>query len=177
MRAVGAGLALAQGTCAKAIQRPVDTGAVLAAAAASLIIVVNAAFLQSVSRPAPYFPTAKPQQSSVQQQSTPQQQTATTVPVRPIVAPGAPPVTVPQQAAARRNDPIADLIGPSPRIAAAQKVLSDFGYGQVKLTGSLDDATAKAIEKFEREHKIPVTGRVSDRLMSELGTLAGHPVE
>ena len=59
----------------------------------------------------------------------------------------------------RRNDPIADLIGPSPRIAAVQRALSEYGYGQIKPTGMLDDATSAAIEKFEREHKLPVTGR------------------
>ena len=36
---------------------------------------------------------------------------------------------------------------------------------------------AQAIEKFEREHKLPVTGRVSDRLVSELTAMIGHPVE
>ncbi len=58
----------------------------------------------------------------------------------------------------RRNDPIADLIGPSPRITAVQRALSDYGYGQIKPSGILDNATIAAIEKFEREHKLPVTG-------------------
>jgi hypothetical protein len=167
LRLANAGVALVQRGYAKATQRPVDTAAVLAAVAASLIIVVNAAFLQSESRPSPYFANPKPQ--------------AALVPVRQIAAPGASSTQVsqpvPQPVAMRRNDPIADLIGPSPRIAAAQKVLSDYGYGQMKPTGTLDGATSGAIEKFEREHKMPITGRVSDRLMSELANLAGHPVE
>jgi hypothetical protein len=41
----------------------------------------------------------------------------------------------------------------------------------------LDDATSQAIEKFEREHKLPVSGRVSDRLVSELAAMIGHPIE
>jgi peptidoglycan hydrolase-like protein with peptidoglycan-binding domain len=77
----------------------------------------------------------------------------------------------------RRNDPIADLIGPSPRILAVQRVLSNYGYGQIKPTGMLDDATSQAIEKFEREHKLPVSGRVSDHLVSELAAMIGHPIE
>jgi len=77
----------------------------------------------------------------------------------------------------RRNDPIADLIGPSPRIQVVQRVLSDYGYGQIKPSGMLDDATSEAIEKFEREHKLPVTGRVSDRLVAELTAMVGHPIQ
>ena len=62
-----------------------------------------------------------------------------------------PPQTVPMPVPSpRRNDPIADLIGPSPRILAVQRVLSNYGYGQIKPTGMLDDATSQAIEKFER---------------------------
>jgi peptidoglycan hydrolase-like protein with peptidoglycan-binding domain len=84
---------------------------------------------------------------------------------------------VAQPVAVRRNDPIADLIGSAPRVAAVQRALSDYGYGQIKPSGTLDNATMSAIEKFEREHKLPVTGRVSDRLVSELGTMVGHPLE
>ena len=99
-------------------------------------------------------------------------------PPEPIGAPAVrQPTIAPQQVAARRNDPIADLIGPSPHIAAVQRALSEYGYGQLKLSGVLDDATSTAIEKFEREHKLPVTGRVSDRLVSDLGAMVGRPLE
>jgi len=77
----------------------------------------------------------------------------------------------------RRNDPIADLIGPSPRIAAVQRALAEYGYGQVKPSGLLDDATSAAIEKFEREHKLPITGRITDRLVSDLTSMVGHPLD
>ena len=43
-----------------------------------------------------------------------------------------------------------------------QRVLSEYGYGQIKPSGVVDEATSEAIEKFEREHKLPVTGRISD---------------
>ena len=72
----------------------------------------------------------------------------------------------PQPVAVRRNDPIADLIGPSPRSVAVQHALSDYGYGQIKPSGVLDEATSAAIGKFEREHKLPVTGRITDRLLT-----------
>jgi peptidoglycan hydrolase-like protein with peptidoglycan-binding domain len=69
------------------------------------------------------------------------------------------------------------LIGPSPRIAAVQRALSDYGYGQIEPSGILDDATSAAIGKFERERKLPVTGAVSDRLVHALSALVGHPLQ
>ena len=58
-----------------------------------------------------------------------------------------------------------------------QRALSDYGYGQIKPSGILDDATSAAIEKFERERKLPVTGAVSDRLVRELSAMVGHPLQ
>lgn len=168
-RVVGAGGALALRACATATRRPVDSFAILAAVAVSMIIVVNAIYLQSGSHPAPFFATPKP--SPVVTNSVPK-------PAEPSVL-ARPTVTTmaPQPVAVRRNDPIADLIGPSPRIAAVQRALSDYGYGQVKPSGTLDGPTSAAIEKFEREHRLPVTGRISDRLLGQLAVLVGHPIE
>ena len=84
----------------------------------------------------------------------------------------------PQPVPVRRNDPIADLIGPSPRIAAVQRALSDYGYGQIKPSGILDDATSAAIEKFERERKMPVTGRgLRSPGAANLSAMVGHPLQ
>jgi peptidoglycan hydrolase-like protein with peptidoglycan-binding domain len=69
------------------------------------------------------------------------------------------------------------LIGPSRRIAAVQRALAEFGYGQVKASGILDDATSTAIAKFERDRNLPNSGRVSDRLVKELTAMVGHPIE
>ncbi|WFU38467.1 peptidoglycan-binding domain-containing protein [Bradyrhizobium sp. CB82] len=63
------------------------------------------------------------------------------------------------------------------RVAAVQRALSEYGYGQLKVTGSISGETQAAIQKFEREHKMPVTGQLSDRLLRELGAAIGHPVE
>jgi hypothetical protein len=160
--------------CATATRRPVDFVAILAAAAASLIIIVNAVFLQSGSHPAPFFAPPKPIQAAVD--SSPKFMEPS-LPARPVAAaPITQPVVAAQSVAVRRNDPIAELIGPSPRIAAVQRALSDFGYGQLKPSGVLDEATCSAIEKFERERKLPVTGRVSERLVSDLSAVVGHPL-
>src|SRR5262249_47918324 len=63
------------------------------------------------------------------------------------------------------------------RVAAVQRALTEYGYGQLKPTGTVGADTQAAIQKFERERKLPVTGQVSDRLMRELAIVIGHPIE
>jgi peptidoglycan hydrolase-like protein with peptidoglycan-binding domain len=75
------------------------------------------------------------------------------------------------------TDPIAKLIAPSKRIVSIQRALADFGYGQIKATGVYDPETRSAIEKFERDHRLPVTGQVSDRFVRELAAVTGRPLE
>jgi peptidoglycan hydrolase-like protein with peptidoglycan-binding domain len=75
-------------------------------------------------------------------------------------------------------DPIAELIEPSPRrVLAVQRALAEAGYGQIKPTGVYGPETRAAIEKFERERKLPITGQISDRLVRELAGLTGQPLE
>lgn len=80
-------------------------------------------------------------------------------------------------AAPIRNDPIAELISPSKQVLAVQRALADFGYGQIKPTGVYDTATQAAIEKFERDRKLPVTGQISEQLVRELAAMTGRPLE
>ncbi len=75
------------------------------------------------------------------------------------------------------NDPIAALIAPSQRVLAIQRALTDFGYGQIKPTGTYDPDTRTAIEKFERDHRLPITGQISDRFVRELASMTGRPLE
>jgi hypothetical protein len=63
------------------------------------------------------------------------------------------------------------------RVASVQRALSEYGYGQLKVTGTISGETQAAIKRFESEHKMPVTGQVSDRLLRELAAAIGHPVE
>ena len=65
----------------------------------------------------------------------------------------------------------------SRRVAAVQRALTEYGYGQLKPTGTVGSDTQAAIQRFERERKIPVTGQMSDRLVRELSAAIGHPVE
>ncbi len=80
-------------------------------------------------------------------------------------------------AAPVRNDPIAELIAPTKQVLAIQRALADFGYGQIKPTGVYDPGTQAAIEKFERDRKLPVTGQISDQMVRELSAVTGRPLE
>jgi peptidoglycan hydrolase-like protein with peptidoglycan-binding domain len=75
------------------------------------------------------------------------------------------------------NDAIADMLAPSRRVIALQRALAQYGYGQLRPTGIVDGDTRAAIEKFERERKLPVTGQPSDRVARELAGLIGRPID
>ena len=77
----------------------------------------------------------------------------------------------------RANDPIAALIAPSKRVLAIQRALAEYGYGQIPQSGVYDPETRAAIEKFERGHKLPVTGQLSERFVRELSAMTGRPLE
>lgn len=155
---------------ARLARRPVDSVALLIAAATSLIIIVNALVLQSGAHPAPFFAApAPPAPAGVVQKGT-----AT---LSPAHAPPAVAHPLSSQVAARPNDPIAQFIGMSSRVMAVQRALSDYGYGQIRPSGILDGSTGAAIERFERERGLPVTGKISDRLLSELSAMIGHPLD
>lgn len=76
-----------------------------------------------------------------------------------------------------REDPIAKLLAPSTRIQAVQRALADFGYGQVKPTGIYDAATRSAIERFQRERRLPANGELTDAVVRELAAVTGRPLE
>lgn len=94
--------------------------------------------------------------------------------VKSTSAPAAAPATV-----ARPPAPIpatAQSAG-ARRVAAVQRALTQYGYGQLKPTGAVGPETQAAIQKFERDRKLPVTGHVSDRVVKELTAVIGHPIE
>jgi hypothetical protein len=96
-----------------------------------------------------------------------------------LVTVGAPaaPVAVPAPAHTNNNDPIADVLSTSRRVMALQRALAQYGYGQLKPTGVVDPDTRAAIEKFERERKLPVTGQPSERVAKELTSITGRPID
>jgi peptidoglycan hydrolase-like protein with peptidoglycan-binding domain len=76
-----------------------------------------------------------------------------------------------------RNEVAAERPAPSRRVIALQRALAEYGYGQIKPTGVVDADTQAAIEKFERERKLPITGQPSDRVARELAAMTGRPLE
>ena len=163
---------------ALAARRPVDSLAVFVATTLSIAIIVNALFLQSGSHPAPFFANPAPAPaiySGLGNAPWPRQVDATATAHLPANT------RTTQPASARHGDPIADLIGSyigsTARVTAVQRILSQYGYGQIKPSGVIDGSTSVAIEKFERDHQMPVTGRLSDRLLTELAAMIGHPLD
>ena len=85
-----------------------------------------------------------------------------------------PPAPIP---ASSHNDAAVIPGAGSRRVAAVQRALTEYGYGQLKPTGTVGSDTQAAIQKFERARKLPVTGQVSDRLVRELTAMIGHPID
>jgi peptidoglycan hydrolase-like protein with peptidoglycan-binding domain len=65
----------------------------------------------------------------------------------------------------------------SKRVLGLQRALAEYGYGQIKPTGVIDADTKAAIERFERERRLPITGQLSDRVARELASVTGRPLE
>jgi peptidoglycan hydrolase-like protein with peptidoglycan-binding domain len=56
-------------------------------------------------------------------------------------------------------------------------LLTDYGYGQLKATGTVGTDTQAAIRKFEQARKMPVTGQMSDHLIRELAAVTGRSID
>ncbi len=179
------------------LHSPKDTVAGVLAFAAVSAIIANALFLQAGRHPAPMFgsvtampavaapanplPRPRPVEAdAAQPESRPAEpraadplanlvKTIGAVPVMPAAVPR-PPAAIP---ASSHNEAAAG----ARRVAAVQRALTEYGYGQLKPTGTAGSDTQAAIQKFERARKLPVTGQVSDRLVRELAAMIGHPID
>lgn len=67
--------------------------------------------------------------------------------------------------------------GGSRRVAAVQRALTEFGYGQLRPSGIEGPDTKNALVKFERDRRLPVTAQISDRLIRELSAMTGRRIE
>jgi hypothetical protein len=111
----------------------------------------------------------------------------------------APPARVQQPAPApapatrtAARDPIAEMIrmgGPVPvppanvgrpdpgdTVLAGQRALARLGYS-VKVDGVMGSGTRQAIERFEQDRRLPVTGEFNARTVRELATASGIAVQ
>ena len=164
----------------------------LVAVGAAGFICVNALGHQTGRHPAPILPKVTPALAAKAPAAAPPVQErpreASAEMAREAVPPA--PAPTPKQAA---RDPIADLIRaedttasvtPRPKVAPAakaeaavptdpavmraQRALAKLGYGPGKADGAMGPATKAAIEKFERDHKLPVTGTAAGRTLRAL---------
>ena len=175
--------------------RPRDSALAVICALAIGGIVINSLYMQPGPHPAPIFILKHPpvvdepaKTGAVAPRPRPQEiwQPASRGEMKPRVepvvakvpAPGAAPMPMPaaRPVAAQRQDPIAELISGGNRMTMIQRALSDFGYGPVTASGTYGPETRAAIERFEREKKLPVTGQVSERLVKELSQLTGKQI-
>ncbi len=172
------------------LHSPKDTLAATAALAAVIAIVTNAMFLQAGRHPSPMFSTAsvsslpavapapaplprvRPPEAEARVVEKPLESPALAKQAATSAAPRPPAVVH-----AAKSDPVGDLIVSTRRIAAVQRALTEYGYGQLKPTGVVGTDTQAAIQKFERDRKMPVTGQLSDRLIRDLTVLTGRPIE
>ena len=98
-------------------------------------------------------------------------------PAKPVAAARAPAVKqTTAHPSVAHHDPLGDLITSTRRTANVQRALTKYGYGQLKPSGNVGSDTQAAIQKFERERKLPVTGKVSDRLVRELSAVTGQAI-
>ena len=102
-------------------------------------------------------------------------------PAAPAAAPPATaattPLPPPRPTAAHRPAPAPKPGAPAKRVLAVQRALADYGYGQLTPNGVLGPETKSAIERFERERKLPITGQISERLTRELAAVTGRPLD
>jgi peptidoglycan hydrolase-like protein with peptidoglycan-binding domain len=71
----------------------------------------------------------------------------------------------------------AKLAAGNPKILSSQRLLARYGYGPLHMSGTTDRETQEAIERFERDHNMPPTGVVSERLMRELASFSGGTLD
>ena len=152
-------------------RNPRESVALFVGASAISIIFVNALWMQNGPHPAPIF---APKSAMVHAASV-----AAPLASRPLVAAVPAPPPRPEAAPRKlaRNDPIAQLLAPANRVLAVQRVLTDYGYGQIRPTGVVGPDTEEAIKKFERSRKLPVTGALSDQLVRALSEMSGQRIE
>lgn len=147
------------------------------------LVSVNALVLQKQSHPAPLFQTPRYAAASSSGPVLP--------PARPSEIDGAArlePTThvTTGSTSAPSRDAIGDILkasdktkpspppaSPLPSVLAAQRALNKLGYGPLRTDGLPGPGTRQAIERFERDRKLPVSGELSSKTLQELSALSG----
>ena len=138
-------------------RNPLDVIGIVLLLIAAGAILVNALYRQPGPHPAPIF-SVKPRPVATEPAEIvpplPRMRPATPIALKQDAAAPAQPAPAETQRApvkseaprVTRVDPIADILaGPTPRVAALQRALNDFGYGPLKTTGNSGSDTIAAV--------------------------------
>ena len=173
------------------VDNPVKVFGSACLAVAAISFTVNALFFQQGRHPAPLFAT-----KTANIAAAPTSPAAAPAPATHIVAlPPERPADLQAKkdmasqvaAAPQSRDAIGDLLRggvvstpvADPKqeqvrsVAAVQRALNRLGYGPVKADGIFGSGTKLALERFERDRKLPVTGDMSPRVLKELAAASG----
>ncbi len=112
-------------------------------------------------------PAARPQQNAAVAAPAPQRAAAARDPIAEMIRLGGPVPTPPANVG--RQDP-GDIT------LAGQRALARLGYS-VKVDGMMGPGTRQAIERFQQDRKLPVTGEFNGRTARELSALSGIAVQ
>ncbi|MEM1045201.1 MAG: peptidoglycan-binding domain-containing protein [Pseudomonadota bacterium] len=87
----------------------------------------------------------------------------------PSTAPPAPKAAPSDSSDAGAANPASD----KEDVLLVQRALSDLGYGPLDIDGLLGAQTAQAIQRFELDRGLPITGKIGDRIVAELVLIGG----
>jgi|GEM_PF-2319292 len=127
-------------------------------------------------------PAGDPMADLIAKSETPAAATSST---QPAPLPGQRVEPAPLPAASGTATPYAAQPVPQPapqvpqadsQVQAVQSILADLGYAPGSIDGSLSASTRRAIEDFEVDRGLPMTGSVSPRLLQELTAVSGVPL-
>ncbi|GAB6841890.1 hypothetical protein HNR00_001983 [Methylorubrum rhodinum] len=189
----GAGLAFARAAAALCLRHPGGALGTLAGLGAALYVCLNAVGFQEGRHPAPILPTVEAKASAPRAAEAKLNEAkpaaARPAPARevraeaPAPAPRDPiadmirsgettasvtPKPSVKDAAAKFDPAKLDSAKPDPMVARAQRALSKLGYGPLKDDGLMGPGTKAALERFERDRKLPVKGEAAGRTLREL---------
>lgn len=186
--------ALALGSARLALRRPGTVFGSLLAMGAALVISMNALGYQMGRHPAPIFPKVVGPRAPAMKMAAAKPAVESAPPGEPAKSEKSDPVrgevvkpAQAEEASARGGrDSIGEMIRSGETTASvtpkseasvvqAQRALAKLGYGPLKADGVLGTGTRAAIEKFERDRKLPVKGEASGRTLRELAARAGIP--
>lgn len=151
-----------------ALRHPGRTAVVLLFTAAAATIVANAVFFQTGEHPSPLFATRDEDATPVAAANAPAQATPTTT-------------TQPQEqvdeigrlvAVTTVGAPQVQGAAASARVVEVQQLLHAQGYDPGAIDGLFGANTQHAIEAYQTDHGLTVTGEISDALLTQLHATA-----